>query len=198
MDTSDQIMYAGCWVILMLYIVTTLAVFTRQSCIGCAAAFLIACLLWLDLSLFNAWFFLPAFMRHMWEIDLHVDSAISFFRSIFTSEAARDVYLIMLGSFTSYTHTEPDYVGCLLTLIVCIVGSWLAVFNAASMLRTEGCIAMFPHEHGRLSRYLIRSVYQLCDYLDFGDKNVLTLPITTMKHIHLGITDPKGKNRFLF
>ncbi|KAI0912624.1 hypothetical protein F4823DRAFT_161551 [Ustulina deusta] len=161
MDTADQIMYAGCWVILMLYIVSTLTVFARQTCIRCAASFLFACILWLDLTLFNVWFFLPAFVCHIREIDLHVDNAYGLFRAIFTSEAARDVYLMMLGSF----------------------GSWLAVFNAASMLQTEGCITTSLHEYGRVSRYFIKLVYRICHYLDVGNDDVIALPIANPAYI---------------
>ncbi|KAI0969646.1 hypothetical protein F4678DRAFT_463431 [Xylaria arbuscula] len=156
MDTSDQILYAACWVVLMLYIVSTLAVFIRQTCIGCAAAFIFACLLWLDLSLFNAWFFLPSFVYHVREIDLHVDNVTGLFQAIFTSKAAQDFYLMILGS----------------------LGSWLAVFNAASMLQTDGRMAMSQHEYGKFSRYAIECAYRMCDYLDIGNDDTLILPST--------------------
>ncbi|KAI1429670.1 hypothetical protein F5Y12DRAFT_330082 [Xylaria sp. FL1777] len=167
MDTADQIMYTGCWVILMLYIVSTVLVFARQSCIGCAVSFLSSCLLWLDMFLFNAWFFFPAFVYHTREIDLHVGSTVSLLQVIFTSEAAKDVYLMLLGSF----------------------GSCLAVFNAASMLQTEECIAMSRSEHGRLSGYFIESAYQICDYLDIGNDDAITLPIANPTFIY---HDKKG------
>ncbi|KAI0430530.1 hypothetical protein F5Y09DRAFT_307456 [Xylaria sp. FL1042] len=162
MNTPDQIMYASCWVVLMLYIASTVTVFARRSCIGCAVSFLFACLLWLDLSLFNAWFFLPAFVCHVQEIDLHVNNTVDLFQVIFTSEAARDIYLMMLGSF----------------------GSSLAVFNAANMLQNEGRIAMYRHEPGRFSRYFIKSVYRVCDYLDIGNDNLVILPTTKPTYIY--------------
>ncbi|KAI0018005.1 hypothetical protein F4780DRAFT_563682 [Xylariomycetidae sp. FL0641] len=65
MDTIDQLVYGGCWVVLGLYIVATLAVFVRRSCVSHACAFLLACALWLDLSLFNVWFMLPALAQHV-------------------------------------------------------------------------------------------------------------------------------------
>ncbi|KAI0420939.1 hypothetical protein F5X98DRAFT_371427 [Xylaria grammica] len=176
MDVSDQVMYAGCWVVLTLYVVTTLTVFIRQSCIRCAVAFLFACILWLDLSLFNAWFFLPAFMHHIWEIDLHADNALGFFGAVFTSEAARDVYLMVLGS----------------------LGSWLAVFNAAGMLKSEGFTPMNPQEHGKLSKYLIKSAYRLCDYLDFGDHDIIILPITNTTHTYSEKPHPQEKHISFF
>lgn len=98
MDAFNQIMYMGCWVVLFLYTISTLVAFARQSCIACAASFFFACLLWLDLSLFNAWFFLPAFISHAREIDLQADDTMALVRVVLASEAARDVYLIMLGS----------------------------------------------------------------------------------------------------
>ncbi|KAI0450803.1 hypothetical protein F5B21DRAFT_410698 [Xylaria acuta] len=162
MDTSDQIIYNGCWAVLMLYIFTTLVVFTRRSCIACAASFLCACILFLDLCLFNTWFFLPAFRYHIREIDVHGENVIELFRVILCSEAAWDVYLIMLGSF----------------------GSWLAVFNAAGMLKTEGCAAMVPHRHGSVSRCFIKYAYRMCDHLGFGDNSAAILPTTHTSKIY--------------
>ncbi|KAI1128342.1 hypothetical protein F5Y10DRAFT_292114 [Nemania abortiva] len=168
METADQIMYIGCWVALVLYILTTLAVFAQRSCIACSASFVFACLLWLDLTVFNAWFFVPAFIYHIREIDLRADSLAGVFRAILASEAAQDVFLMVLGSF----------------------GSWLAVFNAASMLSTEGCVAMSPHDHGKPARRAIKSVYRLRDYLGFGDDSPDILPIANTEHIKLEEKSP--------
>ncbi len=134
MDTADQIMYAGCWVILMLYIVSTLTVFARQTCIRCAASFLFACILWLDLTLFNVWFFLPAFVCHIREIDLHVDNAYGLFRAIFTSEAARDVYLMMLGS-CEYSLNSPLNSPSSTHILLCIINK-LSVLNSVALIVT--------------------------------------------------------------
>ncbi|KAH8164990.1 hypothetical protein CIB48_g3263 [Xylaria polymorpha] len=106
-------MFIACWVVLALYVFTTLIVFTQRCSIAYAAAFLFACILFLDLSIFNAWFFLPAFRYHIREVDIHGQNIIGAFRTILRSEAALDIYLILLGSF----------------------GGWLAVFNAAAKLR---------------------------------------------------------------
>ncbi|KAI0105127.1 hypothetical protein GGR51DRAFT_572149 [Nemania sp. FL0031] len=173
MDTVDRVMYAGCWVVLALYILTTLLVFTQRSCISCTASFVFACLLWLDLTVFNAWFFVPAFIYHIRDIDLYAGSLFGVLWAISTSEAAQDVYLMMLGSF----------------------GSWLAVFNAASMLSTEGCVAVSPHGHGKLTRRVIESGYRLRDYLGFEDDSAVTLPTTNIvdinpKENHQVFTDP--------
>ncbi|KAI1827071.1 hypothetical protein F4861DRAFT_467948 [Xylaria intraflava] len=155
MDTSDQIVYGACWVVLALYIVTTLFVFIRGSCIGCAASFLCACVLSFDMALFNAWFLMPAFAYHIREIDVeHAECCLESIRLILTGDAARDVYLVMLGSF----------------------GSWLAVFNAVNMLKTEGCKAAGPHKHGRLGDLFVRSIYRTCGYLRLGDYNTFASP----------------------
>lgn len=98
MNTVDQIMYVGCWVVLMLYIFTTLVVFTQGSSVACAASFLFACALWVDLCLFNVWFFLPAFIYHALELDLHADSLGGRIRAVVVSDAAQDLYLMLLGS----------------------------------------------------------------------------------------------------
>ncbi|KAI0864099.1 hypothetical protein F4860DRAFT_521473 [Xylaria cubensis] len=156
MDTSDRIIYTGCWAVLMLYVFTTLIVFTQRNCIACAISFLCACILLLDLAFFNTWFFLPAFRYHIREINVHGEDIIGALRVILCSEAAWDVYLIILGSF----------------------GSWLAVFNAAGMLKTETCAAMNPHGHSRAARYLIKSVCRMSDYLGFGDNSAAVLPTT--------------------
>jgi hypothetical protein len=97
MDTSDQVVYTGCWVVLLLYITTTLLVFTQRSCVGCAASFLFACVLLADLAIFNARFLLPSFARHIRQLDILTDSYIGLLRVIVTSEAAWDLYLMLLG-----------------------------------------------------------------------------------------------------
>ncbi|KAI3320274.1 hypothetical protein HD806DRAFT_524934 [Xylariaceae sp. AK1471] len=155
MDAPDQIIYIGCWVVLVLYIITTLLVFTQRSCVGSAASFLFAGVLWVDLTMFNAWFLLPSFARHIRQLDMHTDSPIALLRVILASEAARDLCLMILGWF----------------------GSCLAVTNAASMLRSEGCEAIHPHEHGRLARCSIKLVYRMCNSLGLGDSSV-SLPTT--------------------
>ncbi|RYC58272.1 hypothetical protein CHU98_g7944 [Xylaria longipes] len=157
----DRIIYTGCWVVLILYILTTLIAFTQRSSIAYAASFLSACILFLDLSLFNTYFFLPAFRYHIREVDIRGENAIGVLRAIFCSEAAWDVYLIILGSF----------------------GSWLAVFNAAKMLKTEGCAITTLHGHGRVARYFIKSVDRLSDYLGFGDNSAATLPTTATTNV---------------
>lgn len=98
METVDQVMYAACWVVLLLYIFTTLVVFTHGSRVACAASFLFSCALCLDLCLFNAWFFLPAFIYHLLDIDLHADNLSGFIRAVFFGDAAQDLYMILLGS----------------------------------------------------------------------------------------------------
>ncbi|KAI2636834.1 hypothetical protein GGS21DRAFT_53025 [Xylaria nigripes] len=148
MDSSDQIIYVGCWVVLVLYIVTTLLVFILGSCVSCAASFLFACILAFDMALFNAWFLLPAFDQHIRDIALmHSECRLDYIRHILTCSAAGDIYLLMFGSF----------------------GSWLAVFNAGSMLQTEGCIAMPPHEHGKLAGNFVKAMYRIRDYLRLQD-----------------------------
>ncbi|KAI1155542.1 hypothetical protein F4825DRAFT_42871 [Nemania diffusa] len=158
MDAADQTIYTACCVVLLLYILVTLSVFMRRTCVGCALSFVLSCALWLNLSLFNAWFFVPAFIYHVRRIDLHADDLLGLLPAILTSEAAQDLYLMILGSF----------------------GSWLAVFNAASMLSAEGCTAMSPHGHGKRARHIIKSVYKICDYLGFEDEDAATLPT---KHV---------------
>lgn len=91
-------MYVGCWVVLMLYIFTTLVVFTQGHRVACALSFLSACILWLDLCVFNAWFFLPAFIYHVLEINLRADDLGDLIRTVLVSDAAQDLYLMLLGS----------------------------------------------------------------------------------------------------
>lgn len=104
-------MYTGCWLALALYVLTTVAAFRRPSGISCAVSFLSACILWLHLTIFNVWFFMPAFIYHIRESHLQADSIGGFFEAIVTSEPAKDIYLVGLGSceytldyspFTSY------------------------------------------------------------------------------------------------
>ncbi|KAI8628410.1 hypothetical protein F5Y19DRAFT_137574 [Xylariaceae sp. FL1651] len=147
MDISDQVIYAGCWVVLALYIITTLLVFTQRSCVSCAASFLFACILWVDLTIFNIWFFLPALARHTRELDLQYDNPIRLVQVLLASDAAEDICLMMLGWF----------------------GSCLSISNAANMLETEGCRAVGLHNHGRFAKYTISLVYQVREYVGMED-----------------------------
>ncbi|KAI0517928.1 hypothetical protein F5B22DRAFT_84067 [Xylaria bambusicola] len=152
MDTFDQVVYRGVWVILFLYAVSTTIAFVRQSYTACVASLIFACVLLLDLSLVNVWFFIPSFLSHLGEIGLHVDSVIDLVRVILTSDAAQDAYTMLLGSF----------------------GSGLAVFNAASMLQNE---AMRSQKQRRSSECFIDRVYRVSEYLDVKDRDGDTLPV---------------------
>ncbi|KAI1177075.1 hypothetical protein F4777DRAFT_577358 [Nemania sp. FL0916] len=169
-DTVDQAIYIGCWVLLVLYVLFTLVAFARRNILSCAVAFLFACFLWLGLALFNAWFLLPAFIYHIREINLHIDSLASIFPGIFISNSAQDVYLIMLGS----------------------VGSSVGVLNAASMLNTEDLIGTNLHEHGRPAKYAIKISYQICEYLGFTSDGAYKLPTTSPRN-----ENPDEKRPFL-
>ncbi|KAI0201655.1 hypothetical protein F4808DRAFT_108290 [Astrocystis sublimbata] len=154
MEILFHIVYTMCWLVLILYVVATLIAFVRQNTLACAGAFLCACLLCLDLSLLNAWSFLPAFRYHIQDVHIHGKSFIAAVETVLYSEAACDIFLVILGSF----------------------GSWLAMYNAANMLRNEVSADTSSHKHERLAQRFIKAMLRTCDYIGFGDKNVTTLP----------------------
>ncbi|KAI1341246.1 hypothetical protein F5Y15DRAFT_414364 [Xylariaceae sp. FL0016] len=149
MDTTDQIIYGGCWSVLILYIVSTLLVFTRRGCLSYAASFLFACALWLDLTLFNIYFLTPALFQHLHQIDLRSTSDIlGAARLVITSDAAEDLALMVIGWLASS----------------------LAISNSISMLEAEGCMAMLPHtHHGPLARRFIGAAERAKEYVGMDE-----------------------------
>ncbi|KAI1317670.1 hypothetical protein F5Y16DRAFT_406579 [Xylariaceae sp. FL0255] len=149
MEYTDRILYTSCWVILMLYVIATLRVFYRRSCIGTSMCFLFACVLWIDFTIFNLWFFMPALMLHLRRLaDTYTGDNLALLQSLFTSEAAEDWALMMLGWF----------------------GSCLSISNAVGILQAEGCDAIGPHSHCKHAHFFIKFVYKVRDYtgLDFS------------------------------
>lgn len=110
MQSTTQILYGSCWVILALYMLTTILVFTQRSCTSYAASFLFACALWVDLTLFNFWFLLPAFFRHLYEFEGLIAGTGGeggggglghAARSVATSPALEDLALMLIGWLAS-------------------------------------------------------------------------------------------------
>ncbi|KAH9886622.1 hypothetical protein F4778DRAFT_758548 [Xylariomycetidae sp. FL2044] len=166
MSVMDQSVYAGSWAILVLYALTTLLVFSQRTCSSYAASFVFACALWLDLALFNIWFLLPAFARHLAEVvpqlrDAQVTGPCDVLRGLLTSYAAEDLGLIILGWLASS----------------------LSVFNSLSMWETEGCHAApnpEQHAHGRVATLVIRAADGLKHGMGFdqlGDATGESIPV---------------------
>ncbi|KAI1502114.1 hypothetical protein F5X99DRAFT_408304 [Biscogniauxia marginata] len=154
-NISDQIIYGGCWAILFLYVATTLLVFVRRSCVGYAASFLFACALWLDLTLFNLWFLLPAFYYHLRDdIDFHRgggggdDVVVS---SSGSGSALGDLGLMALGWFASS----------------------LSISNSLSMWEVESdCDAARTHDcHRGLTGCIIRLATRAKEYVGIEEED---------------------------
>ncbi|KAI1631439.1 hypothetical protein F4809DRAFT_632275 [Biscogniauxia mediterranea] len=147
---SDQIIYTGCWAVLFLYIAATLLVFVRRSCVSYAASFLFACALWIDLTLFNLWFLLPALYHHLHDVESwDVSSWCGLVRTVVDSNALGDVGLMMLGWFASS----------------------LSISNSLSMWENEGCENMhFAHNHGGLTGVVMRLAVRVRDYVGIEEE----------------------------
>ncbi|KAI1431045.1 hypothetical protein GGR50DRAFT_698404 [Xylaria sp. CBS 124048] len=140
MDATDQILYITCWVSLLGYILSTLSAFSKGSCYRRALAFLEACALAIYMMLFNARFLLPSFMGHVHELGITTaELSLEYLRYVLTSEAAWDIYLMMLGSF----------------------GSWLAVYNAANMMNADGCPVEELDKCSRFDEILVKMSYRI-------------------------------------
>ncbi len=110
MNVANQIVYGSCWAILIMYMLTSVLVFTQRSCTSFAASFLFACALWVDLTVFNFCVLMPAFFRHLCELELvpavagnggFADAASSMVRSLATSPALEDLALMLVGWLAS-------------------------------------------------------------------------------------------------
>ncbi|KAI1260671.1 hypothetical protein F5Y18DRAFT_404797 [Xylariaceae sp. FL1019] len=143
MDVSHHIIYTQCWVVLGLYIAANLFMLFRRSCIGSAATFLLSCILWISITIFNLWCFLPAFINHVSRIELASGDYTNIIHSLIVSDAVQDVLLMITGWF----------------------GSCLSISNAASILESDGCEANGPHQHDRISGACIKMIYRLHDYV---------------------------------
>ncbi|KAI1361657.1 hypothetical protein F5Y08DRAFT_12264 [Xylaria arbuscula] len=155
MDIMNRITYTGCWVILFLYTVSTLIAFARQSRTACTASFIFANLLWLDLSLFNVWVLIPALFFHLDELNIQGDNTIGLIRDVLASEAARDVYLIILGLF----------------------GSTLALFNATSMMITNNRKALRSKKSKEHIKPFVHPVYRAFSLADIERADATYTPL---------------------
>ena len=65
-----------------------------------------------------------------------------------------------------------------------VVGSGLAVFNAASMLQSKDCIDMKSQDRRGFSKFFIESVYRACDYLDVQKEDAAILPLVNPEYLY--------------
>ena len=126
MDVANGIVYGSCWVVLVVYSISILLILTQRSYTVYATSFLFACILWVELTLFNLWFILPAFLRDLSELELPAVKEDKPFVSIIggvmlsfiTSAAMGDLVLMLVGwaasavslsnSFELWQLTERD------------------------------------------------------------------------------------------
>ncbi|KAI0129926.1 hypothetical protein BJ170DRAFT_618106 [Xylariales sp. AK1849] len=130
MKLLDDIIYYPCCLIVVLHSLSAILVVTHGRCTVYAAAFLVACAMWISLTALNLWFFLPAIVQSAPEIVFDLTGDWSYD----ASEVARKVWLS-----TAASHT------CMM-LVGWSVGS-MSVSNALSMWQREGCDARDVHCH---------------------------------------------------
>ncbi|KAK6083000.1 hypothetical protein SCUP515_02234 [Seiridium cupressi] len=156
MKLLDDIIYYTCCLVVVLHTFCALLVITHGRCSVYAAAFLIACLMWIDVSILNLWFFVPTIIEESSNINLHfthgiLDNAITIVREVFLSTSASYVYMMFFGWF---------------------VGS-MSLSNALAMWQKEGCDAMDAHHHSGLSAAVIRLARQAGDCVGIWDAGYL-------------------------
>jgi hypothetical protein len=155
----DDFIYYTCCLIVVLHSLSAILVITHGRCSVYAAAFLIACAMWIDLTALNLWFFLPTVIREAQTISIPAsDFSGNVWQTLFA--AAREV---LLSSAASYLY---------MMLFGWFVGS-MSLSNALSMWQREGCDAMDSHCHPALSGYIVRLARKVEEYVGIKETGYL-------------------------
>ncbi|KAI1858125.1 hypothetical protein JX265_010793 [Neoarthrinium moseri] len=152
---DDTIYYTCCFVVI-LHSLSALLVITHGRCGVYAAAFLVACAMWVDLTALNLWFFLPTIVHEAPNIELNLGGTLwedvsNLVQTVFLSTAATYLYMMLFGWF---------------------VGS-MSLSNALSMWQGEGCDAMDSHCHTGISGRVIRLAHLAEAYVGIRDVGYL-------------------------
>ncbi|KAH8649268.1 hypothetical protein BX600DRAFT_442530 [Xylariales sp. PMI_506] len=142
MRLIDDIIYYTCCFGVILHSISALLVVTHGRCGVYAAAFLIACIMWIDLTALNLWFFLPTVIREATNIEFTstgnlMNDVLAGAHTLFFSVAASNLITMLFGWFA---------------------GS-MSLSNALCMWQREGCDGIDSHCHSGLSKRLIRAAY---------------------------------------
>jgi hypothetical protein len=154
----DDAVYYTCCSVVLLHSFSALLVITHGRCSVYAAAFLIACAMWIDLNALNLWFFLPTIVKEASRIELDLTGnywtdAASVTRDVLLSPAASYLFMMLFGWF---------------------VGS-MSLSNALSMWQREGCDAMDSHSHSGVAAYVIQLTHRVEELVGITDAGYLPL-----------------------
>lgn len=154
----DDAVYYTCCSVVLLHSLAALLVITHGRCSVYAAAFLIACAMWIDLTALNLWFFLPTIVRSASRIEFELTGdcwgdAVAAVRAVLLSPAASYLFMMFFGWF---------------------VGS-MSLSNALSMWQREGCDAMDAHSHAGVAAWVIRLAHRAEELVGITDAGYLPL-----------------------
>lgn len=156
MTLLDDVIYYTCCFVVILHTFSSLLVITHGRCSVYAGAFLIACAMWIDVSILNLWFFIPTIIKESSSIKFH-----------FTHDPWTDIWTVVSGVFLS---TAASYV--YMMLFGWFVGS-MSLSNALAMWQKEGCDAMDAHHHTGLAGRVIRLAHRAEEYVGIWDAGYL-------------------------
>jgi len=91
---DEHILYVGGLTVFVLYIVISLVILRRRTCISSAASFLFVCALWAELTLFIVWLLIPLLARSLRWINNPVDGISGFLRDVLATKAFGDIEII--------------------------------------------------------------------------------------------------------
>lgn len=156
MKLLDDTIYYTCCFIVVLHSLSALLVITHGRCSAYAAAFLIACAMWIDVSILNLWFFVPTIIKESKDISIHLTydlwtDSLAIIHGVFLSTAASYIYMMLFGWF---------------------VGS-MSLSNALAMWQKEGCDAMDAHHHTGFAGRVIRLAHRAEEYVGIWDSGYL-------------------------
>ncbi|ORY61571.1 uncharacterized protein BCR38DRAFT_525940 [Pseudomassariella vexata] len=154
MELLDDIIYYSCGLVFFLHSVTAILIVTHGHCTVYAASFVIACAMWLVLTVLNLWFFLPTVIQAAGGMHLKLTQtgnpivdALSIAIEVITSDAAWYLGLMLAGWF---------------------VGS-MSLSNALTMWQREGCDMMDPHVHEGFAGRLVEWVWRAEEWVGIAD-----------------------------
>ncbi|KAH6645162.1 hypothetical protein BKA67DRAFT_129977 [Truncatella angustata] len=156
MAPLDDMIYFACCSIVILHTLSALLVITHGRCSVYAAAFLIACAMWIDVSILNLWFFVPTIIKESRNIEIHLVhepwlDTVAVSQGIFLSSAASYVYMMLFGWF---------------------VGS-MSLSNALAMWQKEGCDCMDAHHHRGFGGRIVQLAHTAEEYVGIYDSGYL-------------------------
>jgi hypothetical protein len=94
---DEHILYVGSLTVFVLYLVISLVILRRRTCISSAASFLFLCALWAELTLFIVWLLIPLLAQSPRWVNYPVDGISDFLRDIVATRVFGDIEILVFA-----------------------------------------------------------------------------------------------------